>query len=67
MSSDEKDAIGANDSSSQNGEQIKPTMDADELRLAQMGSFNLQEQKKALACTNPSQDISRNLLAISIF
>lgn len=35
MASDEKDAVGAAESASQNGEPGK--MDADELRLAQMG------------------------------
>lgn len=37
MSSEEKDAIGVLDSSSHNEEHGKPEMDADELRLAQMG------------------------------
>ena len=37
MSSDEKDVVAAADSTSQSGENGKPEMDADELRLAQMG------------------------------
>jgi hypothetical protein len=42
MSSKEKDAIGILDSSSQNEEHGKPEMDADELRLAQMGLWRLK-------------------------
>jgi hypothetical protein len=37
MASDEKDAVGAVDSASQDGEHGKSEMNADELRLAQMG------------------------------
>jgi hypothetical protein len=37
MSSEEKDAVGVPDSASQNGDNGKQEMDADELRLAQMG------------------------------